>query len=195
MIHYETNPAQKEDEFRRFLEIVERENIRNYLEIGVQRGITFRCVGMTMKPGGRLIGVDMPGGPWGVRDGSGPELIGKSCQDLEDRGQCVDMIWGNSRDERVIASARAACLRYDMVFIDGDHTYEGVKADWNNYGCLGRIVVFHDIDDTHNGIKQTSQGPMTYGVHKLWDELKVNHEHLEIFGEEPGMGIGILWRK
>ena len=35
----------------------------------------------------------------------------------------------------------------DLLFIDGDHSYHGVKADWDTYkGFLkaGSIVVFHD---------------------------------------------------
>ena len=35
----------------------------------------------------------------------------------------------------------------DLLFIDGDHTYEGVKADWQAYRRFlkpGSIVVFHD---------------------------------------------------
>lgn len=34
---------------------------------------------------------------------------------------------------------------FDVVFIDGDHSYRQVKTDHENYAHLGRIVAFHDI--------------------------------------------------
>lgn len=42
----------------------------------------------------------------------------------------------------------AACIKsIDLLFIDGDHSYDGVKADWDAYKRFlkaGSIVVFHD---------------------------------------------------
>jgi len=40
---------------------------------------------------------------------------------------------------------------YDLIFIDGNHTYEGVKRDFEIYSPLlnlGGIIAFHDIKDT-----------------------------------------------
>jgi len=35
----------------------------------------------------------------------------------------------------------------DMIFIDGDHSYQGVKSDWDRYKVFlktGSVIVFHD---------------------------------------------------
>jgi predicted O-methyltransferase YrrM len=38
-------------------------------------------------------------------------------------------------------------ISLDMLFIDGDHEYSGVKSDWDNYNKIlkpGSYVIFHD---------------------------------------------------
>ena len=81
----------------------------------------------------------------------------------------------------------------DFVFIDGDHTYEGVKQDFEMYSPLvkdGGIVAFHDI----------VAHPVETGceVNRLWDEIKESkYEYTEIVSDwNQGMcGIGLLqWR-
>ena len=48
---------------------------------------------------------------------------------------------------KVIDSVKEITGTLDILFIDGDHAYEGVKADWDTYKAIlkkGTIVMFHD---------------------------------------------------
>jgi len=47
----------------------------------------------------------------------------------------------------VVDQAKRLTDHLDLLFIDGDHSYDGVKSDWEAYKQLlrpGSIVVFHD---------------------------------------------------
>ena len=68
---------------------------------------------------------------------------------------------------------------YDVIFIDADHTYEGVKKDWEDYGPLAERVAFHDI--VFSGVG--------HGVHKLWPELSKDHSTQECVMSFMGTGI------
>jgi hypothetical protein len=73
--------------------------------------------------------------------------------------------------------------------IDGDHSYEGVRQDWLDYGPLGKMVAFHDIDARlHKNNHTVIQVP------RFWDELKGAYEHVELVSKRRGLGIGVLFQ-
>ncbi len=73
------------------------------------------------------------------------------------------------------------------IHIDGDHSYKGVKADFERFWPRlekGGFVALHDIY-----IKK--QGGLTYGVRRLWQELKAQKRYNMI--EFPGdCGLGMI---
>ena len=81
---------------------------------------------------------------------------------------------------------------YDAILIDGDHTYEGVKADWLRYQGMGRIIAFHDIVGTGQREKPTGR---EVEVPILWQEIKAQGFHtVEYVGPGSKMGIGVVFQ-
>ena len=57
----------------------------------------------------------------------------------------------------------------DLLFIDGDHTEDGIRRDWtewNRFVVLGGIVIFHDARIFEGGWTSPTYGPV-----KLVDDL------------------------
>ena len=97
--------------------------------------------------------------------------------------------------QRVRSSLRGKSL--DLLFIDGDHEYDAVKSDFNNYRPLvrpGGLIVFHDIVRDFRTRYGTPTNRYTGGVPMFWEEIKGLHRTTELIGdpEQDGFGIGIV---
>ncbi len=77
----------------------------------------------------------------------------------------------------------------DLVFIDGDHSYEAVRRDYEiNRELPHRWLAFHDI---------LGAEPSTAGVARLWSELRgekyeIIRPHRELELGHSTMGIGLF---
>ena len=154
------------------------------LEIGSRYGDTLVELAHAMPVKGFVVAVDLPGiQPWGYPDSE--NSLRENMNRLEEEGYVTRLIWGDSTNPMVIKAVRSLG-NFDLVFIDGDHRYAGVKNDWENYGYLGKTVVFHDIIKHPDGAKNAPE------VWKLWQEIEGNKA--EFIGEASLMGLGIVSR-
>lgn len=179
-------PSQIEEELRGLIDLFIAEGVRSYAEIGAREGDTFHEV-LTRVPRCRGVAVDLPDGLWG-KAGTRAKLEA-AVRDLTARGIEASCLFGNSQTE---ATHRLIRLRgpYDAILIDGDHTYEGVRADWENYGPGARLVAFHDI--VGSGCRDRRRGAPVE-VPRLWAEIKATHRTVEFIAAGSQMGIGVAF--
>lgn len=140
------------------------------LEIGCDQGGTLF---VWTRLAEHVVGIDLP---------SGRQLI--------DHG--AEVIVGDSHDPAILPYVHDALGGYpvDFLFIDGDHSYEGVRLDWENFGPLvrqGGLVAFHDIcrhsDPAYKG---------EIAVDRLWAEIRRSAACEFICEPTTWGGIGLL---
>lgn len=182
------DPAvQVESELRDFIDLLQAEGVKSYLEIGSARGDTFHEVMTHLPKWSKGTAVDLPQSVWGLKNSK--KQLGRAVAHLNTASYGATAIYGSSRDPYIRARAHALGP-YDCVMIDGDHTMDGVTQDWFNYGDMGRIIAFHDIVDTMNPNKKGEK----IEVPLFWNALKKKYRHVEFIGENSTMGIGVIFK-
>ena len=154
-------PIQNPREILALLRILKEVRPRSILEIGTAQGGTLFLFTRIAAADAQLVSLDLPEGPYG---GGYPLWKIPLFEEFPLPSQRLELIRDNSHDPavRLKVAALVGNQGLDFLFIDGDHSYDGVKQDFEMYGPLvnsAGVIAFHDIDYSSD-------------VRRFWDEIK-----------------------
>jgi len=163
---YSLGMIQNRDEIIGASQFFKNLNVKNFMEIGTDQGGTF-AIWSKLSSDGIRISLDLPHGTYGVNTYD----VNKRDEYLRSLGSNVRIIHGDShtQESREKISSILNGEKLDFLFIDGDHTYEGVKKDYEDYKDYvkeGGWIGFHDIKDTDFHRRANCR------VDILWKELR-----------------------
>jgi cephalosporin hydroxylase len=180
---------QKPAEILRLMEIVGELRPHRALEIGTQNGGTLFLLASMCAPDAELVSIDISYNR--IKRYSFPRLGRKQqrivCLQADSHAPAT-----RQRVERQLADQKL-----DFLFIDGDHTFEGVAADFQLFAPLvrpGGIIAFHDIIPDFQTRYGIATGNWTGEVPRFWSEIRRGYEAEEIIEdtESDGYGIGVI---
>lgn len=162
--------------------------IRNVLEIGTGHGGSF-YLWCNLFADGLKISLDLAGGPYGGEPNGDPTVFAERNRRMRTWSASTALISGDSRDPQTREQVEAVLAgeKLDLLFIDGNHTYDAVASDFRSFASMvaaGGFVVFHDISDSE------FHRANDVGVARFWSEL--TGKKLEITCRDTWGGIGVL---
>jgi predicted O-methyltransferase YrrM len=177
---------QKPEEIRWLFELVRAARPRVVLEIGLDLGGTFFLWSRAAAPNAHLLAIDTR--PVGRFEAWSPFSLVR--RGFAVGSQRVTLLMdSDSHSESTLRRVMALLdgRPVDFLFIDGDHSHDGVWQDFNMYSPLvahGGLVAFHDVSP--------NPAEWTKGVARFWREFTAKHETEErVVNDEPGFGIGV----
>ncbi|MEQ1869546.1 MAG: class I SAM-dependent methyltransferase [Vicinamibacterales bacterium] len=186
-------PDQKKLEIVQLLRELRERQPRLICEIGGRIGGSLALFAQVAAPDARILSIDLE-----YRAGQAEGLSGFASAD-----QTITCVAADSHAESTLRMVNdwLGGQSLDFLFIDGDHTLEGARRDFEMYSALvkaGGIIGFHDIvpDSTmRTGVKTSSY---VGGVPILWQQLKTEATDTDEFVEnwqQDGFGIGVIrWK-
>lgn len=172
---------QNDEEVKAFLDFYVRLGARRVLEIGTHTGGFLSLLVKVGLAKELVISVDLPWQEHEYRVGNFREVYASE----------VKFIVGNSHDAVTLRAVREQLLNalpgatpapLDFLFLDGDHSREGVELDFIMYSGLvrpGGWIGFHDINNGHPCGRW------------YWDVAIRDRAHVE-FGYGRTFGIGCV---
>jgi cephalosporin hydroxylase len=154
--------------------------INSYMEIGCRFGGTFVFISEILKKNNNFL------------KNYACDIIEKS-DILKEYSENVDFKYFKMSSREQDFKDMCAQIKPEFVFIDGDHSYEGVKNDFLIFENMleTKFIAFHDITND-----------VCPGVVQIWDEVKKDNrfetqEFTEQYESVKGnfLGIGLAIRK
>lgn len=181
-------PSQNRSEILPLATLLQQRKLRVVVEIGTANGGTLFIWCAVADPEAVVISIDLPGG---IHGGGYPRWKSLIYRKFARPRQSLHLLRLDSHRSATRDRLKAILPPegIDFLFIDADHTYEGVKADFEMYSPLvrrGGLVAFHDIC--------ISPPEIRCEVDKLWREIKTRYKTWE-YVENPNQGrygIGVL---
>jgi predicted O-methyltransferase YrrM len=148
----EFNIEQKPEEYRQLLELLELKCKKGaVLEIGSNYGGT--TVGFC-RMFNKVITIDIKHDP--------------NFDKLKSKYSGYQYVLGDSKSNDMLEYIKSLGIKFDFIFIDGDHSYEGVKNDYEKYKQFlahDGYMAFHDIVYSQENEANNCR------VDKLWNEF------------------------
>jgi len=173
-------PEQIPAEIEQLAREIEKLSPSTILEIGTSSGGTLYIWARHIKSCRKIISLDLPRGFTHSKI---------KFYKLFDEIKESYFLRGNSHNKRTVdmLAKIVGQVKIDFLFIDGDHSYEGVRQDFRTYAqfvARGGVVALHDI-----------MYHPDYGVNRFWNEIKSQYASKEIVASrnQVGYGIGVLF--
>lgn len=142
-----------------------------YVEVGTQNGRSTFCAMRMLPKGVKMFAVD-------INDAGANADTMSRAEWFKHTG--LDKVCTFIHAPSDKAAAEWDGTPIDMLFIDADHSYEGVKLDvdsWAKFVKPGGYIYFHDADATSPGVEQLVR---EMGASKDYDEMHFYIDSLQV---------------